>query len=714
MKFFFTFFLFAFLAGGTCFSQNTSPSVIYLNKLSAAGILLDTGWKFQAGDNPGYAKPGFDDNKWKSINPAVDILRLPQVHHGIIWFRLHMFLDSSVRKKQLSLFIEQSGASEIYFNGNLIHAFGVLDTVQRKVKAYDPVGAPFPLPVANDGQQVLAIRYAVQPGINYKTIFSSHNYVEHITIHYTENANRLYRLVLLIVFGSSFSLLGVFFILAVLHFSFFLFYRSKKANLYFGFFALLTTGGFIMNVISFNIHWVEDKFRFFYLGACFMQTGVLFLLASIYQHLGQKMGVWFSILVAIGMVIIVCIALPGYWGWEISAGYTVYIINLDIARISFMAVKKKQRGARIMAIGSACFVASWIIFATAGNPGSIDLLTVISFDTAFLWIPIATSVYLGLDFAYTNRLLQVKLTEVNELSEKTIAQEREKQQILSSQKETLEQQVSQRTAQLKQSIENLKSTQAQLIQSEKMASLGELTAGIAHEIQNPLNFVNNFAEVSNEMIDEMKQQLATGHMQQANEIADDLKQNLDKINQHGKRADAIVKGMLQHSRISSGQKELTDVNALCDEYLRLAYHGLRAKDKSFNVKIETDFDPSIGKIDIVPRDIGRVILNLINNAFYAVGEKARLRAASYEPRVVVATKKLDGKVEITVTDNGDGIPKTITGKIFQPFFTTKPTGQGTGLGLSLAYDIVKAHGGEIKVETNEGEGSEFAIQLPSS
>jgi len=283
----------------------------------------------------------------------------------------------------------------------------------------------------------------------------------------------------------------------------------------------------------------------------------------------------------------------------------------------------------------------------------------------------------------------------------------------------------------KQSVETtlseLKTTQSQLVQSEKMASLGELTAGIAHEIQNPLNFVNNFSEVSVELIEEMHEELEKGDLKEAMTIAEDVKQNLDKITHHGKRADGIVKGMLQHSRSSSGQKEPTDINFLADEYFRLAYHGLRAKDKSFNATMKTELDEKIGKINVVPQDIGRVILNLITNAFYAVKEKssftnlssealAKLEASGdkdYEPTVSVSTKKINGKVKINVTDNGNGIPKKVLDKIFQPFFTTKPTGQGTGLGLSMSYDIVKAHGGDLKVETKENEGTEFTIILPA-
>jgi len=265
------------------------------------------------------------------------------------------------------------------------------------------------------------------------------------------------------------------------------------------------------------------------------------------------------------------------------------------------------------------------------------------------------------------------------------------------------------------SLVELQATQRQLVQSEKMASLGELTAGIAHEIQNPLNFVNNFSDVSNELLEEMKTELEKGNTKDAAAIVDDVKQNLEKILYHGKRADAIVKGMLQHSRTSSGQKELTDINALADEYLRLAYHGLRAKDKSFNAKFITEFDDGVGKISIIPQEIGRVILNLINNAFYAVSEKQKRSNGTFEPTVSVSTKKADDKLLITVADNGNGISPKNLEKIFQPFFTTKPTGQGTGLGLSLAYDIItKGHSGDIKIETKEGEGSKFTVIIPST
>ncbi|HEX5669835.1 MAG TPA: ATP-binding protein, partial [Chitinophagaceae bacterium] len=276
---------------------------------------------------------------------------------------------------------------------------------------------------------------------------------------------------------------------------------------------------------------------------------------------------------------------------------------------------------------------------------------------------------------------------------------------------------------LENTLTDLRSTQAQLIQSEKMASLGELTAGIAHEIQNPLNFVNNFSEVNTEMITEAREAISAGDLEDAEEILKILAENSDKILQHGKRADAIVKGMLQHTRTSAGAKELTDINALCDEYLRLAYHGLRAKDSAFNATMKTDLDKNAGKVNIIPQDMGRVLLNLVNNAFYAVDEKKKQIGEGYEPEVIITTQKVNASENspirqsansliISVRDNGNGIPENIRNKIFQPFFTTKPTGQGTGLGLSLSYDIIKAHDGTMNIINAPGGGAEFIVTLP--
>ena len=302
----------------------------------------------------------------------------------------------------------------------------------------------------------------------------------------------------------------------------------------------------------------------------------------------------------------------------------------------------------------------------------------------------------------------------------------QQQQMLIQQNSLLEQRVAQRTSELSQQKENLqsalkelKASQLQLIQKEKMAYLGELTAGIAHEIQNPLNFVNNFAEINAELLSEMKERLAgdylaSGAKDDISSIVENVTQNLEKILDHGRRADGIVKNMLQHSRTQSGEMQQTDINALADEYLKLSYYGFRTKNKLFNCTIKTTFDESLERINIIPQDIARILINLFNNAFYSVNEKRKLKGEDYEPVISVITKRKENKAELIVTDNGMGIPKKIIEKIYQPFFTTKPTGEGTGLGLSLSYDIIKAHQGELKVSSVEGEYAEFTMELSYS
>ena len=318
---------------------------------------------------------------------------------------------------------------------------------------------------------------------------------------------------------------------------------------------------------------------------------------------------------------------------------------------------------------------------------------------------------------------------VSNKQQRALANERKKREeeekinkITSAQKSQLELMVAERTAELTQqkeelqhALSELKNTQSQLVHSEKMASLGELTAGIAHEIQNPLNFVNNFAEVNMELLDELKQESSQGKAEQVNALVSDIRHNLEKIHYHGRRADAIVKGMLQHSRTSTGQKEEVQINTLVEEYMGLSYHGMRAKDKGFNVALKYQLDPQAGAVKIIPQDIGRVLLNVFNNAFYAVKEKKQEHISGFEPTVTISTKRLRYEVEIRVKDNGNGIPEKILDKIFQPFFTTKPTGQGTGLGLSLSYDIItKGHGGKMFINNKEGEYAEFVILLPIS
>ncbi|WP_294818602.1 ATP-binding protein [uncultured Flavobacterium sp.] len=372
----------------------------------------------------------------------------------------------------------------------------------------------------------------------------------------------------------------------------------------------------------------------------------------------------------------------------------IFFIAAIIMIISF--VRKKDKEARLFVIAAMPFIVSPVIDA------------ILPFD----WVITTCGMWTILVLSWGMFARFKSLQEANARAK--LEREEERNKLIAQQKLELEQLVEERTAELSHSLAELKQTQNQLIQSEKMASLGELTAGIAHEIQNPLNFVNNFSEVSIELLEELKDEMEKGDTEEAMAIVGDVTQNLGKINHHGKRADAIVKGMLQHSRASSGQKEPTDINALADEYLRLAYHGLRAKDKSFNAELITNFGENLPKVNAIPQDLGRVLLNLFTNAFYATQQKSiQLQSSVYKPVLTVTTLQRDDTIEIRVKDNGTGIPDEIQDKILQPFFTTKPTGEGTGLGLSLSYDIVvKGHGGTIDIESGEGEGSEFIIQIP--
>ncbi len=426
----------------------------------------------------------------------------------------------------------------------------------------------------------------------------------------------------------------------------------------------------------------------------------LLLLWAIYHLVAQKIGVFYWLLLLLGIISILMDTFVYRWGCSINLLLFITLINIDIFRVAYKAIKNNKKGASIIAVGGICAILSWII-ACLQMFANLILIPIDFISVTILCIPIAVAIYLGYDFALTNRSLKQKLVE----NEKLFG---EKQLILSTQNETLEKQVEARTAELK-------ATQNQLIQKEKLASMGELTAGIAHEIQNPLNFVNNFSELSVDLVKDLKDEIEKPDIDKeyVGELLTDLTSNQEKINHHGKRASNIVKGMLEHSRASTGVKELTDINKLADEYLRLAYHGLRAKDNTFNADYELIGDENLPKIEVIPQDIGRVLLNLINNAFYAVNQRKLLsNDASYTPSVSVTTQHLDNQIIIKVKDNGIGMSEAIKAKVFQPFFTTKPTGSGTGLGLSLAYDIVmKGHGGTLEVESAEGKGTTFTVKL---
>ena len=672
---------------------------------------LNKDWRYQKGDNKEWANPAFNDSSWKQL--SFYNLNMPDGKHAIanrgeiVWFRKQIKVDSTLNKA-IVLNIYQLGASEIYLDGKLIHQLGKVSSAINEVIFNNPYAQILELPLEQGKEQVLAVRYV---NAQYKfPIYSNTNGAIRIAASTLSNANstdviKNNRIAYRQQFEKNYHItLGIAILMFIIYLSFFLFFPSEKVNGYFAgslFFLIL----FVLGVIwSFGNQSNQFWIIFFYDTSVVVSYSIS--LYCIYRIFNQRIDIFYKTILFLALVAIGCYFL---YSPDIVAPMWATLSFIATTRIALKSWKTNRVGSFLFISSGLVSIIFWTINVLSGI-GLLQLNLTKFIPFAFMLNPIVLSVYLGYAFGKRSQELRLNLERVQKLS-------KEKESILSLQNETLEIQVQERTASLNQSIQDLKSTQSQLIQSEKMASLGELTAGIAHEIQNPLNFVNNFSEVNKELLVEMKDEIKKGNIDEVNALADDVIANEEKIIHHGKRADAIVKGMLQHSSSGSGKKEPADINKLADEYLRLAYHGLRAKDKSFNATMKTEYDESIGNINIIPQDIGRVILNLITNAFYVVNEKKNQGLANYEPTVTVKTFKIPpagggGAVVISVADNGNGIPQKILDKIFQPFFTTKPTGQGTGLGLSLSYDIVKAHGGELKVETKEGVGSEFIISLP--
>ncbi|WP_428665643.1 ATP-binding protein [Runella sp.] len=707
-----------------------------MRPLPESGTPLQRYWKWHAGDNPAWAKPAFNDQKWASIDPTKNIHNLSELRKAQIgWLRRGLKIHADLVNTPLCFYVIQSGAAEIYLDGKLLDTLGRVSTsAAREITDARPKMISFTLPDTN--QHTIAVRLSHTkghfhyPGSGQEAfslkVFKSKAIASHVHLTTQRTAGFLY-----------FSI-GVFLIFSILHFSFYASNRPKNVSLTLGFTMLAFAIAFFFSSLEDNLQTTSHQQISELITLITSYVGLMLINVSLYQYLHQPFR-YFFFLQLISMVVSLVFVIM-----DIGALYAVPIllpfllIFIDFIRVSILADRRKDANAKVpiysLLVAAGCLVLAITFFIIAGtfvgfseyDNSSFQLL--LSVGLLFLLvmlfsIPVGLSFSLVREYSRTQQSLRNKIKEIEALSAKSLAQEQEKQQILAAQNETLERQVAERTAELKESIDHLKTTQDQLIQSEKLASLGELTAGIAHEIQNPLNFVNNFSEVSIELLEELNEikQEAKDKGQDGElevELLGDIEQNLQKINHHGKRASSIVKGMLEHSRASSGKKEPTDINTLADEYLRLAYHGLRAKDKSFNADFKIEVDENLPKINVITQDISRVLLNLINNAFYAVQQKTMLHLEGYKPLVIVSIRQITDKktgnwAEIRVKDNGTGIPEEVQDKIFQPFFTTKPTGQGTGLGLSLAYDIItKGHGGTLDVESTEGEGTEFIVKLP--
>ena len=696
-------------------AQSIPPAdttVVVVPQVPAEGFAFTEGWKFHAGDNLIWARADFDDRQWDTLDMVRPVRQLPKrLPAGVSWFRLRFRLADSLRAQPLLLQVKTMGATEIYLNGQLVQQVGSLHSAIGNPGWFSP--EPILLSDSSATTQVLAVRFA--PWVPPLQVIPRSSLLVAFLVHETD----FYRQqVVLASKAKGFLIaLGIFLLLTLLHGAFLIFNSKQQANFYFALYALtlalsiLSNGGLGNPPLSARIflHAIAQLL---------LMLSNLWMVRALCGLFGVQPG-WMYRLLWIGFGLMVVLAATHLdTGAFMGYFYPAFVAAAFIEQLRLTVQARRQRGAYIVGAGFAGALLALVIIVSLLFQWPAAFSTVSHLVFMFLYLPpaLGISLFLAREFALDARLLQVKLQEVEQLSAQTLAQEQEKQALLASQNETLEHQVAQRTSELQRSLTNLRATQNQLIQKEKMASLGELTAGIAHEIQNPLNFVNNFSDVSAELVGELREEKAKGAAADQGleaELLDDLEQNLTKISQHGQRAAGIVRGMLEHSRQSTGERQPTDVNALCDEYLRLAYHGLRAKDKSFNATLETDFTPDLPRVSGVGADLGRVLLNLLNNAFYAVQQRQQVGEADYRPTVSVSTRQVGRQVEIRVADNGTGIPESVKAKIFQPFFTTKPTGEGTGLGLSLSYDIItKGHGGTLAVASEVGKGTEFIVTLP--
>ena len=681
------------------------------------------GWLFKQGNDTTWAKMDIDLTGWKKMMPTELSENLADKKGKVEgWFRIKIKLDSAFGETPFGFRISSWAASDLYINGNWIASFGNtgLNGAPYLENRFVSNLLPVPVNIKPGNEYTLALHVvdhlspfppyhlkAKESGLSGLIRVTGPKYYKSVVEYFN---SRVYLQIIFFIISS---------VLSLLFWLLFFQNRSEKNLLLFAVTSTFLTISLIGSALSYNRGtsfggisyvwlWVNQQISTIFLFLFFM--ALPFVFASIFKRRVSRILKTIFILVLI-LWVVSTIQIYDF-GEKVGAAVLLILFSsIVIASIYYVASSwKTLKGAQWAIVAGLMLMLSIVlsvsIFELIFPRGTIQNEELFV-SVMILSFPMSLIVYVAMRFKEI-------IKEVRENAKQVVQMAEEKREQALNHQKYLQEEVNRQTAEIRTTLDNLKATQHQLIQSEKMASLGELTAGIAHEIQNPLNFVNNFSDVNAELIDEARQEMDKGNVSEAKKILNDIKENEQKINHHGNRADAIVKGMLQHSRNSSGVKEPTDINALADEYLRLAYHGLRAKNNSFNAITKTDYDNSISKINIIPQDIGRVILNLINNAFYAVDEKKKQNQNGYEPIVSVNTKKNNGKVEISVKDNGNGIPQKVLDKIFQPFFTTKPTGQGTGLGLSLSYDIVKAHGGELKVETKEGEGSVFVITLPTN
>ncbi|SDX42385.1 ATP-binding protein [Hymenobacter psychrophilus] len=693
--------------------------------LPAGGQLLEpAGWSFRAGPDSARGPA------WQPLDPTRSLFLLPAARRaGQGWWRYRLVVPAAWVGRPMAFALSQTGATEIYLDGRLVSRRGRLPGAPGGEQTLYLNHEPVPVRFTHAGPTSVLVRWSFGAD-NLYFLYSTSMLFQgtpavRLEVHTPTLATARYltdrRLDMLQFAGRA----GMLFFAGFVHLMLFLWSRRERGNLYYAGYALPAALGAIVAGLA----WLHSDhtavlFRASVVEICCATVAAIFGLATIYAMVNEPRGRLFGLL-SVMFVLAMAVNFLGWWAPFFTTYTFAMCIYADAIRVSLLGWRRHELGSAAvltaMLTGGTLYAAGVLlpVFTPHYVLGNALL------NASYLTNPLILSVLLGQRYALTGTQLAQKLREVKELSARTRRQEQERQQLLASQNDQLERQVAARTSEVvgqrnraEAALATLRITQNQLIQREKMASLGELTAGIAHEIQNPLNFVTNFSDVSTELCTEAQEMLAAlalppNDTLDLTDVLANLRQNQTKISQHGQRAAGIVRGMLEHSHTSTGERAAVNLNALCDEYLHLAYHGLRAKAPAFTADLQTDFAPDLPLVEAVGADLSRVLLNLFTNAFYAVRQRWQLNGATYQPVVRVSTQQTGQYAEICVWDNGTGMSDAVRRKVFQPFFTTKPTGEGTGLGLSLSYDIItQGHGGTLTVESREGHHTEFVVRLP--
>lgn len=714
MKRFFV--LYFLLNAAIIFCKSDANKYPLLTKDSLPFVFSES-WRFNPSDTLEMAEPNYDDSKWIMLNSRLAFLNNGnKAFKGIGWFRYHYSIDSALQGKTFGFKLNHLGASQIYIDGILVKSYGEIKDSTSTIY-YNPNDIPFILNFNKAGEHVIAIRYA-----NYDA-FTNYNIYNEINAGFTLSLNEADKLISSDSLSRSFFLFvltflfGLFAALSLLHLIFYFYSPSIRSNLYFSIFIFSISLGFLKAILLINIHNVSLELLLGYISVPILVLAVWGLVSFIHNIFSLKSGWLYWMIMGIAILLVVGRILNFKYITQVVFLHILFVFLYTIIQI-LRAIYKKTKGAKIIGSGIlffAFFIVLVIIQSIVtdnfdlNDSNTVGQMLLIIMLLAIVSIPISMSVYLAWNFSIVNKDLKLQLDQVNMLSQKTLEQEQEKKKLLENRKKELEKEVTQRTAELESTLQDLKLTQTQLIQQEKLASLGQLTAGVAHEIKNPLNFINNFSKISLELITEIEQVKSN---EEKEELYNDLKSNLEKISKHGQRADVIVKGMLQHSRKNETVKNTFNINQLCSETLELVYTNFRITHPHFKCEITKILDEKLSDILAIQSDINRCLVNIITNALFAVKDRP-------EPKLNITTQFLEsyngeGKsaLQIIITDNGIGIPEGIKLKIFEPFFTTKAANEGTGLGLSLSNDIIKAHRGTIAVNSKENVGTEFSILLP--